>query len=321
MLVICADLSALAATDRDLGRYQIAGGASIYPFVWNVLLAARERGLGGVMTTIATRNESGVREVLDIPDDQIVASIVALGHPERQTTKLQRRSRRGVHDDRHLRRDRDSTPSPSRRRPRRSLHRFAAGLVGSSGRDAIDDQRGSHRRHLPAGGRHRVRRSRRRGSAPGRRRPRRRVSVRAGHRSAQDAQPMLRRVSRRRSGPIRRGVRRGRRTRASLSRHDGSTGESPRRRARRRVARTADVGPDGEQDETVGGRHGTVGRDARVVVAESRRVLAGREIALRLVHQCASSSTPVSVPRSGAPGDPQTRERVRRAARSRRTDR
>ncbi len=92
MLVICADLAALAATDRDLGRYQIAGGASIYPFVWNVLLAARERGLGGVMTTIATRNESGVREVLDIPDDQIVASIVALGHPERQTTKLRRRA-------------------------------------------------------------------------------------------------------------------------------------------------------------------------------------------------------------------------------------
>src|ERR1039457_5653946 len=47
MLVICADLAALAATDRDLDRYQIAGGASIYPFVWNILLAARARGLGG----------------------------------------------------------------------------------------------------------------------------------------------------------------------------------------------------------------------------------------------------------------------------------
>jgi nitroreductase len=92
MLVICADLSALAATDRDLGRYQIAGGASIYPFVWNILLAARARGLGGVMTTIATRNESGVQEVLDIPDHQIVASIVALGRPTRQVTKLKRRA-------------------------------------------------------------------------------------------------------------------------------------------------------------------------------------------------------------------------------------
>jgi nitroreductase len=91
ILVICADLSALAATDRDLDRYQIAGGASIYPFVWNILLAARARGLGGVMTTIATRNETGVRAVLNIPDDQIVASIVALGHPASQATKLKRR--------------------------------------------------------------------------------------------------------------------------------------------------------------------------------------------------------------------------------------
>ena len=44
------------------------------------------------MTTIATRNESGVRAVLGIPQDQIVASIVALGHPASQVTKLKRRA-------------------------------------------------------------------------------------------------------------------------------------------------------------------------------------------------------------------------------------
>jgi nitroreductase len=92
MLVICADLTSLAATDRDLGHYQITGGASIYPFVWSVLLAARARGLGGVMTTIATRNEPAVRDVLDIPNDQIVATVVALGHPVIRATKLKRRS-------------------------------------------------------------------------------------------------------------------------------------------------------------------------------------------------------------------------------------
>jgi nitroreductase len=92
MLVICADLTALAATDRDLGRYQITGGASIYPFVWSVLLAAHERSLGGVMTTMATRNERAVQEALDIPSDQIVAAIVALGYPAERATKLKRRS-------------------------------------------------------------------------------------------------------------------------------------------------------------------------------------------------------------------------------------
>ncbi len=90
MLVICADLSALAATDRDLGRYQITGGASIYPFVWSILLAAREHGLGGVMTTMATRNEPDVQRLLAMPDHQIVASIVALGYPAKHVTALRR---------------------------------------------------------------------------------------------------------------------------------------------------------------------------------------------------------------------------------------
>jgi nitroreductase len=92
MLVVCADVTVLAATDRDLGRYQIAGGASIYPFVWSVLLAAHERGLGGVMTTIAIRNEPAVRDVLEIPKDHIVASIVALGHPVSRAKQLTRRA-------------------------------------------------------------------------------------------------------------------------------------------------------------------------------------------------------------------------------------
>jgi nitroreductase len=90
MLVVCADLSALAATDRDLERYHITGGASIYPFVWSILLAAHDRGLGGVMTTIATRKESEVQSLLAMPKNQIVAAIVALGYPEKQLTKLRR---------------------------------------------------------------------------------------------------------------------------------------------------------------------------------------------------------------------------------------
>ena len=90
MLVVGADLEVLAATDRDLGRYQIVGGASIYPFVWSILLAARERGLAGVMTTIATRNEEDLRRTLVIPSTFAVASIVALGYPQKRHTNLRR---------------------------------------------------------------------------------------------------------------------------------------------------------------------------------------------------------------------------------------
>jgi nitroreductase len=92
MLVVCVDLGVLAATDRDLDRYHFAGGASIYPFVWNILLAARSRGLGGVMTTMATRNEPRLVEILDLPANYAVASVVALGYPQRRHTKLTRKS-------------------------------------------------------------------------------------------------------------------------------------------------------------------------------------------------------------------------------------
>ena len=92
MLVVCANLEVLAATDRDLERYSIVGGASIYPFVWSILLAVRERGLAGVLTTIATRNEEKLRQALAIPSTYAVASIVVLGFPLKPVTKLARKS-------------------------------------------------------------------------------------------------------------------------------------------------------------------------------------------------------------------------------------
>lgn len=91
MLVVVADLGALAATDRDLERYQLVGGASVYPFVWSVLLAAHDRGLGGVLTTVATSHEPELREVLRLPAHFAVASLVVLGYPLERATRLRRR--------------------------------------------------------------------------------------------------------------------------------------------------------------------------------------------------------------------------------------
>jgi len=90
LLVVLADLRALAAVDRDLPRYTFAGGASVYPFVWNVLLAAREEGLGGVITTIAIGRESDVKSLLDVSDELAVAAVIALGHPVHQPRRLTR---------------------------------------------------------------------------------------------------------------------------------------------------------------------------------------------------------------------------------------
>jgi nitroreductase len=90
LLVVLADLRRLAAVDRDLDRYTIVGGASVYPFAWSILLAARSQGLGGVMTTMVVRNEDDVRELLGVPEHFAVAAVIALGHPVQHVTKLRR---------------------------------------------------------------------------------------------------------------------------------------------------------------------------------------------------------------------------------------
>lgn len=91
LLAVFADLAALAAVDRDLDRYSFAGGASVYPFVWSLLLAARAEGLGGVLTTMLIRHEDEVKGLLGAPDDWALAAVVALGRPVHQPRRLRRR--------------------------------------------------------------------------------------------------------------------------------------------------------------------------------------------------------------------------------------
>lgn len=90
LVVVLADLRRLATVDRDADRYTMVGGASVYPFVWSILLAARADGLAGVMTTMAVRDEPTVKQLLHVPDELIVAGIVALGYPLHQPTRLAR---------------------------------------------------------------------------------------------------------------------------------------------------------------------------------------------------------------------------------------
>jgi len=90
LLALFADLSMLAAVDRDADRYTFAAGASIYPFAWSVLLAAHDEGLGGVITTIAIREEEKVKALLGAPDPLALAAVIALGYPVRRPRRLRR---------------------------------------------------------------------------------------------------------------------------------------------------------------------------------------------------------------------------------------
>ena len=91
MLVLLAHLGSLAVTDNGLGRQSIVGGASVYPFGHNILLAARAEGLGGGMTTVLCRQEEAVKELLGVPQAFAVAALIVLGHPVKQVTRLRRR--------------------------------------------------------------------------------------------------------------------------------------------------------------------------------------------------------------------------------------
>ena len=90
-LVLCVDLKVVASIDQDLDRVGVVSGASVYPFAWNVLLAARHEGFGGTITTLATAQEPRIQELLGIPRHVAVAAVMPLGKPVRMLTKLTRK--------------------------------------------------------------------------------------------------------------------------------------------------------------------------------------------------------------------------------------
>ncbi|HTY95550.1 MAG TPA: nitroreductase family protein [Solirubrobacteraceae bacterium] len=79
-LVIGVRLDDLAVTDAELPRQSIVGGASIYPFVQNLLLALRAEGLGAAMTTLLVPAEEAVRELLGMPAEVALAAHVGVGY-------------------------------------------------------------------------------------------------------------------------------------------------------------------------------------------------------------------------------------------------
>ena len=90
VMVVAADLNKIALMDANAGRPPITAGASIYPFCWSVLLAARARGLGGVITTFLSRVEGEAAPDLGLPAGHALAATIFLGHPVRLATKLRR---------------------------------------------------------------------------------------------------------------------------------------------------------------------------------------------------------------------------------------
>lgn len=72
----------LACIGTDGARPGLTSGASIYPAVQNILLAARALGIGSTLTTVHHRfRHDEIRSLLGVPNDVEVAALIPLGYP------------------------------------------------------------------------------------------------------------------------------------------------------------------------------------------------------------------------------------------------
>jgi nitroreductase len=79
-LVIGVRVEDLVVTDSELPRQSIVGGASVYPFVQNVLLGLRSEGLGAALTTLLIPAEAEVKRLLEIPEEIALAAHIGVGY-------------------------------------------------------------------------------------------------------------------------------------------------------------------------------------------------------------------------------------------------
>ena len=91
VLLVFVDLGVVASFDHDLDRVGVISGGSIYPFVWNILLAARNEGLGGTLTTFVGAQEEALKNLLGVPRQMAFAAMLPIGEPVKQLTRLKRK--------------------------------------------------------------------------------------------------------------------------------------------------------------------------------------------------------------------------------------
>ena len=82
MILVCQEGSSAPARKVDGLLAARSRGASVYPAVQNLLLAARARGLGGCLTTTHLIREEEIKSILGIPDHINTFALIPLGYPQ-----------------------------------------------------------------------------------------------------------------------------------------------------------------------------------------------------------------------------------------------
>jgi nitroreductase len=103
----------LAGSLADVPAIILVCGRKIYPpmepqesFVWstcypaaqNILLAARQQGIGSCFTTFQQTCEPQLRELLNIPDDIYVCAFIPLGYPDTDKVNFGPLARKPIED-------------------------------------------------------------------------------------------------------------------------------------------------------------------------------------------------------------------------------
>jgi nitroreductase len=80
----------LYSPDTAPGK-SVINGASVYPAVQNILLAARSVGLGTVMTTFQASMLQQLQEWLNLPENALPVALILLGYPKTKFGPLKRK--------------------------------------------------------------------------------------------------------------------------------------------------------------------------------------------------------------------------------------
>lgn len=91
MIVVCAALGDIIPPNANIGALRNTVGSSIYPAVQNMLLAARNEGLGTTLTTLLNLAEDDVKKILGIPAEISMMAMVTLGWPTKPFPKMLKR--------------------------------------------------------------------------------------------------------------------------------------------------------------------------------------------------------------------------------------
>ena len=89
--IVAVDLNVVASMDQYLDRVGVVSGASVYPMVWSALMAARNEGFGGTLTTLLAAQEPAVQQLLGLEPYEAVSAMLTIGRPPTQLSKLSRK--------------------------------------------------------------------------------------------------------------------------------------------------------------------------------------------------------------------------------------